>query len=227
MHLTPKNNILLILSGFFITNAVVAELISSKLIQLGPFTTIVGILPWPLVFLATDMINEFYGPKIVRRLSFITSALIAYAFFIIYAAIHLPAAAGSPANDEQFALVFGQSLTVIIGSIVAFLLSQLLDVTVFWYIRKLTNARFVWLRATGSTLISQCIDSFVVLGIGFYLPGTFTFQQYISIGWDNYFFKILVALALTPLIYVTHYFLKKYFKNEVAVDNPGSNLTNQ
>jgi len=219
MQLSPKNNILLILSGFFVTNAVVAELISSKLIQLGPFTTIVGILPWPLVFLATDMINEFYGPKVVRRLSFITSALIGYSFFIIYAAIHLPAAPGSPANDTQFAIVFGQSLTVIIGSIVAFLLSQLLDVTVFWYIRKLTKARMVWLRATGSTLISQCIDSFVVLGIGFYLPGTFTFEQYISIGWDNYLFKILVALALTPFIYISHHFLKRYFKDEIAPEN--------
>lgn len=214
MLLTPKNNILLILSGFFITNAVVAELISSKLIQLGPFTTIVGILPWPFVFLATDMINEFYGPKVVRRLSFITSGLIAYAFFILFAAIHLPAAPGSPANDQEFSQVFGQSLTVILGSIVAFLFSQLLDVTVFWYIRKITKARFVWLRATGSTLVSQLIDSFIVLGIGFYLPGTFGFEEFIKIGWDNYLLKMLVALSLTPLIYVTHHFLHKYFKGE-------------
>lgn len=217
MQLSARNNILLILSGFFITNAIIAELISSKLIQLGPFTTIVGILPWPFVFLATDMINEFYGPKVVRRLSFLTSALIGYAFFIIYAAIKIPAADASPANDEQFAIVFGQSLTVIIGSIIAFIASQLLDVTVFWYIRKITNSRLVWLRATGSTLVSQCIDSFIVLGIGFYLPGTFTFKQYISIGWDNYTFKILVAVALTPLIYVTHHYLRRYFKKDEEI----------
>lgn len=206
----PKGNLLLILSGFFITNAVVAELISSKLIQLGPFTTIVGILPWPLVFLATDVVNEFYGPKVVRRLSFITSGLIGYAFFVVFAALTLPAAEGSPASDEVFRQAFGQSLTVIIGSITAFLFSQLLDVTVFWYIRKLTGGRFIWLRATGSTLISQVIDSYIVLGIGFYLPGTFTFSEYMSIGWDNYSLKILVALGLTPFIYLSHIWMKKY-----------------
>ncbi|MBL0912033.1 MAG: queuosine precursor transporter [Bacteroidia bacterium] len=220
----PRGNLLLILSGFFITNAVVAELISSKLIQLGPFTTIVGILPWPLVFLATDVVNEFYGPKVVRRLSFLTSALIGYAFFVVYGALELPAAPGSPASDEVFRGAFGQSLTVIIGSITAFLLSQLLDVTVFWYIRKLTKARFIWLRATGSTLVSQLIDSYVVLGIGFYLPGTFTLDQYLAIGWDNYTLKILVALGLTPFIYISHIWMKRYIGHIAEEEQEATSL---
>lgn len=220
-----KSNILLVLMGFFVTNAIVAELISSKLVQLGPFTTIVGILPWPFVFLATDTINEFYGPKIVRKISFITSALIAYTFFIIISAIHLPAAPGSPADDLIFKTAFGQSLSVMLGSITAFLFSQLLDVTVFWYIRKRTKGRHIWLRATGSTLISQCIDSFIVLGIGFYLPGTFSFEQFLAVGWDNYTLKILVAIGLTPFIYISHHFLKKYFRETSPEVDPG--ITNQ
>jgi queuosine precursor transporter len=211
-----KKNLLIVLAGFFITNAVVAELISSKIfstpeflflgLHVPSFTTIVGIIPWPVVFLSTDIINEFYGQKTVRKLSYLTMALIFYAFIIVYLAMQLKAVPFSPANDETFALVFGQSQKVILASITAFLISQLLDVA----IKKLTKEKYIWLRATGSTLISQLIDSFIVLYIGFYIGSDMTMNKFWEIGFTNYSFKIIIAFALIPMVYVSHYFIKKY-----------------
>ena len=109
MLLNNKKEILFtILSGFFITNAIVAELIGGKLIQYGEFTMSIGIIPWPVVFLTTDLINEYYGPKGVRRLSIITAFLIAYAFILLYLGMQVDAASFSPVQDEQFIAVFGQ-----------------------------------------------------------------------------------------------------------------------
>jgi uncharacterized integral membrane protein (TIGR00697 family) len=211
---SKKDFLFLVLACFFVTNAVVAELISSKLIDIGPFTMIVGIIPWPVVFLSTDIINEFYGKAAVQRLSIITCCMIAYAFVILYIAMHINASPFSPATDEQFNKVFGSSLWVIIGSITAFLVSQVLDVRIFWLIRNLTGERMIWLRSTGSTVISQLIDSYVVLGIGFWLPGTFTFNQFLVIGITGYCFKLLIAVGLTPVIYFMHGVIKRYLGDE-------------
>jgi queuosine precursor transporter len=215
-----KKNLLIVLAGFFITNAVVAELISSKIFStpafdllgfhIPSFTTIVGIIPWPIVFLSTDIINEFYGPKTVRKLSYLTMALIFYAFVIVYLAIQVKAVSFSPANDETFALVFGQSQKVIFASIIAFLISQLLDVTIFAFLKKLSNERFIWLRATGSTLVSQLIDSFVVLYLGFYIGSDMTMAKFWEIGFTNYSFKIIIAFALIPLVYAAHGIIQRY-----------------
>jgi uncharacterized integral membrane protein (TIGR00697 family) len=211
------------LAGLFITNAVTAELISNKLIEIpisfsigdfkiGPFITIVGILPWPVVFLLTDLLNEFYGQKAVRRLSWITSILIAYCFLIVTITLGIPAfelPGADLASSESYNQVFGQAQMVIIGSITAFLVSQLLDAFVFDAIKKRTGNRFIWLRSTGSTLISQLIDSFIVLYIGFVLPGKIKLADFSSLAFTNYSLKILVAISLTPLIYFGHYIMKK------------------
>ncbi|MFM7667597.1 MAG: queuosine precursor transporter [Bacteroidota bacterium] len=211
------------LAGLFVTNAVTAELISNKLIeipisfsfgdfQIGPFVTIVGILPWPVVFLLTDLLNEFYGQKAVRRLSWITSVLIAYCFIIITITLGIPAfnLPGSDlATTESYNQVFGQAQMVIIGSITAFLVSQLLDAFVFDEIKKRTGNKFIWLRSTGSTLLSQLIDSFIVLYIGFVLPGKIVLADFFTLAFTNYSLKIFIAISLTPLIYLGHYFMKK------------------
>jgi uncharacterized integral membrane protein (TIGR00697 family) len=215
--------IFVFLAGLFITNAVTAELISNKLIEIpisfsigdfkiGPFITIVGILPWPVVFLLTDLLNEFYGQKAVRRLSWITSVLIAYCFLIVTITLGIPAfelPGADLASSESYNQVFGQAQMVIIGSITAFLVSQLLDAFVFDAIKKRTGNRFIWLRSTGSTLISQLIDSFIVLYIGFVLPGKIKLADFSSLAFTNYSLKILVAISLTPLIYFGHYIMKK------------------
>jgi uncharacterized integral membrane protein (TIGR00697 family) len=212
------------LAGLFITNAVTAELISNKLIEiplninlfgteLGPFVTIVGILPWPIVFLLTDLLNEFYGYKAVKRLSWITAILIAYCFIIVGLAIQIPAVEieGSTLSDDySFNKVFGQAQMVIIGSICAFLVSQLLDALLFKWIKSRTGSRYIWLRSTGSTVVSQLIDSYIVLYIGFVLPGSLSFSDFMTIAPTNYILKLIIAILLTPLIYLGHYLIKKY-----------------
>lgn len=215
MFKTKKELVFVILAGIFITNAVVAELIGGKLIQIGPFVMSIGILPWPIVFLTTDLINEYFGEKGVKKLSIITASLIAYAFIILLLAITIPAAKGiSPVNDKQFQAVFGQSMWIIVGSIIAFLVSQLIDVTVFWFFKKKTGNQKIWLRTTGSTIISQLFDSFIVLGIAFWLPGKINFDTFISSALTGYTFKLCVAVVLTPLIYLGHYLIKKYLAED-------------
>lgn len=221
----------IVLAGMFITSAVTAELISNKLIDIplsftflgsdvGPFTTIVGVLPWPVVFLLTDLMNEFYGQKAVRRLSWITSGLILYCFLIVSMAMTIPAKeipGSTLATDAEFTKVFGQAQMVIVGSIVAFLLSQLIDVFVFHWVKERTGNRFIWMRSTGSTLISQLIDSYVVLYIGFVLPGNLSFSDFMTIAPTNYVLKIFIAIGLTPLIYLGHYLVRRYLsKDQVA-----------
>ena len=215
MFKTKKEIVFVILAGIFITNAVVAELIGGKLIQVGPFVMSIGILPWPIVFLTTDLINEHFGEKGVKKLSLITACLIAYAFIILLLAINVPAAKGiSPVNDDQFYAVFGQSMWIIVGSIIAFMVSQLIDVTVFWFFKNRTGNRKIWLRATGSTVVSQLFDSFIVLGIAFWLPGKINFETFISSALIGYTFKLGIAVLLTPLIYLGHHWINNYLSEE-------------
>ncbi len=217
-----------VLVGLFITNAITAELISNKLIEIpvsfsfgglsfGPFTTIVGILPWPIVFILTDLLNEFFGFQVVKRISWITAGLIAYCFLIVSLSIALPAVeipGSNLATDQSYNQVFGQAQMVIVGSIVAFLVSQLLDAFVFDAIKNRTGNKFIWLRATGSTALSQLIDSYIVLYIGFVLPGSLKFSDFMKIAPTNYVLKLLIALCLTPLIYLGHYAVRKYLSVE-------------
>lgn len=217
MFKTKREFVFIILAGMFITNAIVAELIGSKLIQIGPFIMSIGIIPWPVVFLTTDIINEYYGRVGVRKLSLITASLIAYAFIILLFAIKIPAAFGiSTVTDEQFYAVFGQSLWIIAGSIVAFLFSQFVDVSIFWLLRDKTGGKMIWLRSTGSTIISQLIDTFVVLGIAFWLPGKMTTAVFLNAALTGYTFKLIIAIVLTPMIYVGHAAIEKYLGDEAT-----------
>ena len=212
---SKRNQVYVVLAGLFITNAIVAELIGAKLIQIGPFVMSIGIIPWPIVFLTTDIINEHYGRVGVRKLSLITAGLIAYAFIILFAAIKIPAAVGiSTVTDAQFYAVFGQSLWIIVGSLVAFILSQLIDVSIFWMLRDKTGGKMIWLRSTGSTVISQLIDTFVVLGIAFWLPGKMTTAVFLNAALTGYTFKLIIAVVLTPMIYVGHNLIEKYLGQE-------------
>ncbi|HSH66112.1 MAG TPA: queuosine precursor transporter [Bacteroidia bacterium] len=211
MFKSKREFVYIVMAGIFITNAVVAELIGGKLIQIGPFVMSIGIIPWPVVFLTTDLINEYFGKDGVRRLSIITASLIAYAFIILFAAIKIPAAAGiSTVTDEQFFAVFGQSLWIIVASIIAFLVSQFVDVFIFWLLRDKTGGKMIWLRSTGSTVISQLIDTFVVLGIAFWLPGKMTTKIFLNAAFTGYTFKLIIAVALTPMIYIGHNLIEKF-----------------
>lgn len=213
-----KDVVFLVLAGFFITNAIVAELIGGKLVKFfGLFTQSIGIILWPVVFVLTDLINEHYGKQGVRKLTYITAALVSYMFILISIAIHIRAVDFSPVNDDVFKTVFGQSQWIIVGSIIAFFISQLVDVYVFWLFRNRTGHRFIWLRATGSTLVSQLIDTFVVQFIAFVLPGKWAFDEFTKNAAWGYSFKLLVALCLIPFIYLGHSIINKLLpeiKNE-------------
>jgi uncharacterized integral membrane protein (TIGR00697 family) len=231
-----------IISAFFVANALIAEAIGTKLFSLEglfgfdpvnftlfgesglSFTQTCGVILWPLEFVITDIINEFYGPRAVRRTSLTAVALIAYAFVMYFLAIGLPparawidssSAQGVENIQTSFNAVFGQNMRIIAGSIIAFLVGQVVDVTVFHRIKKVTGNKHLWLRATGSTLISQLVDSYIVLFIAF--SGIFTWQLILAVGIMNYMYKFFMALALTPVIYFIEGRIEKYVGHETAV----------
>jgi queuosine precursor transporter len=238
-----KNRLFVVLCGIFLTNALLAEMIGTKIfsaeatVGLQPahlnifgfimdFNLTAGVIIWPIVFVTTDLINEYFGKPGVKRISYLTAALIAYSFVIIFLTIELPPAQwwleaneldpeGHTFNiNYAFSKIFGQGLRIIVGSLTAFLIGQLVDVFVFQRLRHLTGSKMLWLRATGSTLVSQFVDSFVVLFIAFY--GVFTNKQILAIGLTNYLYKFAVAIALTPLIYIGHAMIDKYLGKENA-----------
>ena len=206
-----KDLVFIVLAGFFVTNAIVAELIGGKLVQFfGLFTQSLGIILWPVVFILTDLINEHYGKQGVRKLTYITVGLISYTFILISIGLHIKAVGFSPVNDETFRIVFGQSQWIIVGSVIAFLFSQLTDVYIFWLFRDRTGHKHIWLRATGSTVVSQLIDTFIVQYIAFVLPGKWAFDEFLKNAAWGYSFKLLVALCLIPFIYLGHFAINKF-----------------
>ncbi len=209
-----KDLVFLVLAGFFITNAIVAELIGGKVVEFfGLFKQSVGIILWPVVFILTDLINEHYGKQGVRKLTYITVGLIAYMFIVISISLRIQPIVGSPVDEKSFQVVFGQGQWIIVGSIIAFLISQLVDVYVFWIFRNRTGNRHIWLRATGSTVVSQLIDTFVVQFIAFVLPRKWTMEEFAHNAAWGYLFKLLVAVCLIPLIYVGHFVINKFLSD--------------
>jgi len=234
--------LLTILTAFFVANTLIAECVGTKLFSLEralgltpqPFTLFgqegltyvltAGVVLWPLEFVMTDVVNEFYGPRVVRRISYIAVALIAYAFGAFFLAIDLPAdttfwiasraADGVPNMQSAFNAIFGQGMWIIVGSIAAFLVSQLLDAAIFHRIKRATGGKHVWLRATGSTLVSQLVDSFIVLGIAF--GSQWGWQRVLAVGLVNYSYKAVAALLLTPVIYGVEAGISRYLGNETA-----------
>ena len=227
----------IVLAAFFCGNAVLAELIGVKIFaledtlgieplnwnlfgQTGSLSFTAGTLLWPVVFIMTDTINEFFGKRGVRFISWLAVVLIAYGFLFAFAAISLAPASwwvtsmnahGVPDYQAAFAAVFGQGMWTIAGSLVAFLLGQLIDVAVFHRIRQATGERHVWLRATGSTAISQVVDSFVVIWIAFVLgPQHWPTSLFLAVASVNYVYKMGFAIALIPLLYLMRRAITRY-----------------
>lgn len=240
--LDRSKRLLLILGGFFICNTLVAEFVGVKIFsfedslgipkfnwsllsETGTLSFSAGTILWPVVFIMTDIINEYYGKKAVRFLSYLTVALILYAFVMVFWAINL-----APAEwwqnifaekgidmQESFAVVFGQSNRIIIASMIAFIVGQLLDATIFKKIRDLLGEKMIWLRATASTAISQLVDSFLILYIAFVLgPQQWPHSLFMAVGTVNYIYKMCAAVALIPLLYLVRYAIEKYLGEELA-----------
>jgi uncharacterized integral membrane protein (TIGR00697 family) len=231
------------ITAFFVANALIAECIGGKIFSLEKLLGIVpfnfslfgqsglafnltcGVLLWPLEFVITDIVNEYYGPKSVKRISYTAVVLILYAFIMFYTAMEIPAAdfwigsgvdKGIPNMQLAFGGIFGQGMWIIVGSLTAFLVSQIVDVTVFHKIKKATGEKWVWLRATGSTMISQIVDSFVVLFIAFKIGNGWSWQLVFAIGVVNYLYKFTMAIILTPLIYFIEQKIENYVGKETA-----------
>jgi uncharacterized integral membrane protein (TIGR00697 family) len=231
-----------ILGAFFIANALLAEFIGVKIFSLEKtfnlspvgfnilgfdlsFNLTAGVLLWPVVFIMTDIINEYYGKRGVRLVSFTAAGLILYAFLMVFFSMRLTPSdfwiqretvRGTVNMDMAFNTIFGQGLWIIFGSLTAFLIGQLVDVTVFHFFKSKTGNPKIWLRATGSTLVSQFMDSFVVLFIAFYLGAGWDIILVLAIGIVNYTYKFVVAVVLTPVLYVIHYFIDLYIGKEAA-----------
>ena len=239
----------LILGGFFVSNALIAEFIGVKIFSLEEtlgmealnfslfnveglgFNLTAGVILWPVVFIMTDIINEYFGKKGVRFLSYLTVFLILFAFLMVFGAIELSPnswwnnVSGTLSSDPElkiekmdvaFRKIFGQGLWIIFGSVIAFLVGQLVDVIIFQRIKRWTGEKKVWLRATGSTLVSQFIDSFVVLFIAFYIGNDWELVRVLAIGIVNYIYKFSMAIILTPLIYLGHYLIDSYLGKDIA-----------
>jgi len=231
------------MTAFFCCNALIAESIGTKIFSLEKllgfhpvsftlfgqsglsFNLTCGVLLWPLEFVMTDIVNEYYGPKAVRRISYTAVTLIAYAFLMFYLAMGVPAADfwfgtgvknGVPNMSSAFNSISGQGMWIIFASITAFLVSQIVDVTVFHRIKKVTGDRKIWLRATGSTLISQLVDSFIVLFIAFKIGQGWSWQLVLGICIMNYIYKGTMAVVLTPIIYLVERRIEKYVGHETA-----------
>jgi len=237
------NRLFLVLAVFFVSNALLAEFIGVKIFALedtlglrpfewnlfgqsGSLNFTAGTLLWPIVFVMTDIVNEFYGKRGVRFISWLAVGVIVYGFVFAYLAISLAPAGwwvgvagdqGVPDYQKAFAAVFGQGLWTIGGSLVAFLVGQLIDVSVFHRIRHANGERMVWLRATGSTAVSQLVDSFVVLYIAFVLgPQQWSMNLFLAVGTLNYAYKMLAAIALIPLLYLVRRGITVYLGRDQA-----------
>jgi uncharacterized integral membrane protein (TIGR00697 family) len=239
---SKPTRLFIFLGGFFIANALLAEFIGIKIFSLEKtfgfaplsmtlfgvkdlgFNLTAGVLLWPVVFVMTDIINEYYGRKGVRFLSWMAVVLIIYAFLMAFLAIQAPPndwwqsisgvrdTAANSITDMNLAFqrIFGQGLWIIVGSVVAFLIGQVIDVAVFHKIKSITGEGKIWLRSTGSTVISQFVDSFVVLLIAFWIGSDWDLVRVLAIGVVNYTYKFFMALVLTPVIYGVHGAIERY-----------------
>ncbi len=241
---TKETKLFIILSCFFIANAIIAEFIGVKIFSvegtLGwkpldislfgidhlSLNMSAGVLNWPIVFIMTDLINEYFGTKGVKTLSYIAVTMIAYGFLTVYSSIQLVPAefwinkqlTNGLTIDMNLAYnsVLGQGLWIIIGSITAFMVGQLIDVTIFHWIKTKTGEKGLWIRATGSTVVSQLIDSFVVIFIAFYIGGNWSLKQIFAVGLVGYVYKFIIAIAMTPILYLVHKVIDGYLGKELS-----------
>lgn len=244
-HQTKESKLFVGLGCFLIANAILAEFIGVKIFSVEEslgfakfhlnlfgveglsYNMSAGVVTWPIIFIMTDIINEYYGTKGVKFLSYLAAILIAFSFVVVGVSIKLVPSDfwihqtinGSDTNmNNAFAGVFGQGMWIIVGSITAFLVGQVADVKIFHNIKKITGENKLWLRATGSTLVSQLIDSFVVIFIAFYLNPQYNWgwKMVAAIGLVNYTYKFVVALLMTPFLYIVHAVIDWYLGKDLA-----------
>lgn len=217
--------IYLYLGALFITSLVVSNLIFQKFFYWRPFGDVtvfgaplfeisVGILPYPLTFLITDLISEIYGRKKANQI--VTAGIFAsfFSMGIVLLANWVPALPSSPVQDEVFSHVFALSPIAVFASMLAYLFAQYVDIGIYHFWKKLTNGKHLWLRNNFSTYLSQFIDTFTVVGllcIFKVLPWSMFYGLVIS----GFIFKVIVAFLDTPFLYFFVYLFRRRFNLKV------------
>jgi len=231
-----------VLCALFVGFFVAAEVLGGKLFRftffgLGPddlglgdgqeFAATAGILAFPLTFVMTDIVNEYYGRPIVRLFTWIGIGVNLLLQPVIRAAIAVPAISFTPGISDQdmqrgFEIAFGQTTSIVVASLCAFALAQWLDVQVFTWLRRATGGKYLWLRAQGSTIVSQVADTFVVIFLAFVLIPRFTggepwtVANATSVSLTNYVYKFVLAVGITPVLYLVHAAVDAYLGKEAA-----------
>lgn len=220
--LDPRNRLFLILAGIFSTCLIVGDIIGGKLIQTHvfghPFTLTVGMIPFPVTFLLTDVLNEFYGKRAARFVTLLGFglAVLSYTFIGIAGAIPIAPLALDPGwkgvTEQSFQNVFLGSQRIIVASLVAYMVAQFVDINAFHLLKAATQSRWLWLRATGSTAISQMIDTIVITVVAW--TGILGAETMVNMAVSSYLLKVLIAVGLTPLIYLAHAMIERGLKIE-------------
>ena len=205
-----RDQFYLVLSGIFIASLVTCNLIANKFVSVDlgfkVFIVSAGILPYPLTFLVTDLISEFYGQKKANLVVF--SGFVASVFVLIFLWLgsQFSAISGSIVDDLTYDSVFQNAWRLIAASMVAYLFAQFVDVRIFHFWKRLTKGKHLWLRNNGSTIASQLIDTALVVCILF--VGVWESDQIYSAILDGWLFKMLMAFIDTPIIYGVIHLLK-------------------
>lgn len=213
--------IYLYLGALFITSLVVSNLIFQKFFYWQPFGDItvfgaslfeisVGILPYPITFLITDLISEIFGKKKANQIVIAGIFASFFSLVIIYTAAHVPATDWSPVNNVMFSSVFGNTIVAVFASMMAYLLAQFVDIQMYHFWKNLTKGKHLWLRNNFSTFSSQLIDTFtVVLLLCFF--GEIPWDKFTGLVISGFLFKILIAFIDTPFLYFFVYLIRKRF----------------
>jgi uncharacterized integral membrane protein (TIGR00697 family) len=207
--LRPSQRIYLFITALFVAALITGDFIGGKFFSFAGRSFSAGIIPFPLTFVLTDVVNEFYGKEGARRLTYAGLLAAVFVWSVINLALLLPTAADSPISDQAFRGAFGTSARLYVASLAAYLIGQLLDIAVFQVLRRVTGHQLLWLRSTGSTVLSQAVDSLSVSFV--FLVGTRPFGFIVSNAANNYAGKLVMAILLTPLIYLGHAIMRRHF----------------
>ena len=228
--LSRPQKLFVVCTAVFVTALVVAEATASKFftafdlpfaisifgVEFDSVIMTAGVIAFPVTFIVTDLLNEYYGKSGIRFVTFVGMAMIIFEFGLLQIAMGVPTASISPVPADAFNTVFGASGRIILGSLVAYLIGQLADITLFHWLRRLTEGRMLWLRATGSTFGSQFLDTIIVLTVAF--AGQLRFQEILAITLFNYSYKFIIAIIITPVIYLFHWVMDRYLGHETATE---------
>jgi len=216
--MTLRDRLFLILAGIFIASLVSCNLIFQKFFSWTPFGLYtfeisVGILPYPITFLVTDIISELYGKRKADQV--VISGLVASVFvsLLVLLANAVPQTSWSPVSNETFSAVFGLNGPAVFASMVAYLSAQFIDIRIFHFWKKMTNGRHLWLRNNGSTIASQLVDTGAVLLLLCSFD-VIAWERFGGLLVNGFLFKMLIALLDTPLFYAAVWYLKPLIGDE-------------